>query len=293
MKKVIFILGTGHCGSTLLDLILGSHTKMFSLGEVYRVVSSSPPVPICDICDEDCEFWKPELLKSIQSLYTDNLPKQIGRKLGVLEAIEVSFYRKLFEASRNNILVDSSKNPGWISRNERKLRASNIEPVLIYLSRDGRAVVNSYYRKYPERGLEGISHNWNSRITAINKCFDSWPSDNKIHIRYEDLAKNPITTIKKLMEFIQLPFEEEMMRFWEHDHHLVNGNAGTKSMLLKFKDTHKHKQWVETNDKEYYREKELGITFDARWRRELSLDQIAIIESITDSLNNPLKEDDQ
>lgn len=288
--KVAFILGTGHCGSTLLDLILGSHTEMFSLGEVYRVVSSNPPVPICDICDEDCEFWKPELLKSIQSLYTDNLPKQIGRKLGVLEAIEVSFYRKLFEASRNNILVDSSKNPGWISRNGRKLRASNIEPVLIYLSRDGRAVVNSYYRKYPERGLEGLSHNWNSRITAINNCFDSWPSDNKIHIRYKDLATSPVTTIKKLMEFIQLAFEEEMMRFWEHDHHLVNGNAGTKSMILKFKDKERHEQWVDDHEKEYYREKELGIKFDERWRQELVSEQLKTIDEIIDALNIPLKE---
>lgn len=290
--KVIFILGTGHCGSTLLDLILGSHSKMFSLGEVYRVVSSDPPVPICDICEEDCEFWKPTLLKSIQNIYTDNLPKQIGRKLGVLEAIEVSFYKKLFEASKNNILIDSSKNPGWISRNGRKLRSSNIEPVLIYLSRDGRAVVNSYFRKYPERGLEGISHNWNSRITAINECYDSWLSESKIHIRYKDLAKSPISTIKKLMEFIQLPFEEEMMRFWEHDHHLVNGNAGTKSMLLKFKDANKHKQWVEANDKEYYREKELGIKFDERWKRELSADQVSVIESIIENLNSSLKEDD-
>ena len=240
----------------------------------------------------DCRFWKPELLKSLRGLYVDNLFKQIGRRLRLIEATEVSFYKKLLEASQTNILVDSSKNPGWIRRNGRKLKTSDMEPVLIYLSRDGRAVVNSYYRKYPERGLQGISQNWNSRITSINKCFDSWPSDNKIHIRYEDLAKRPVTTIKKLMEFIQLPFEEEMMRFWEHDHHLVNGNAGTKSMLLKFKDTHKHKQWVETNEKEYYKDKELGIKFDERWKRELNADQVSLIESVIANLNSSLKEND-
>jgi hypothetical protein len=32
--KVIFILGSGHCGSTLLDLILDSHSKVFSVGEI-------------------------------------------------------------------------------------------------------------------------------------------------------------------------------------------------------------------------------------------------------------------
>jgi|SRR5690554_5341414 len=292
IRKTIFILGTGHCGSTLLDLILGSHSKMFSLGEVYRVVSSEPPIPICDICEGKCEFWKPKLLNSLRDLYADSLPKRIGRKLGLIDTTEVSFYRELAEASHIDIIVDSSKNPGWISRNGRELKTSDIEPVLIYLSRDGRAVVNSYFRKYPDRGLEGLSHNWNSRITAINECFDSWSSDNKIHIRYEDLAKRPITTIKKLMEFIQLPFEEEMMRFWEHDHHLINGNAGTKSMLLKFKDTHKHEQWVKTNEKEYYRDKELGIKFDERWKRELNADQVSIIESVIENLNSSLREND-
>lgn len=289
---VVFILGTGHCGSTLLDLVLGSHSKMFSLGEVYRVVSAEPPDPLCDICEGDCEFWKPELLGALQNLYTDSLPKRIARKLGAMEAKEVSFYSILSQASQKNILIDSSKNPGWITRNAKLLRKSEIEPVLIYLSRDGRAVVNSYFRKYPERGLEAISHNWNSRILAINACFTSWPTKSKIHIRYEALAKNPIKTIEKSLRFLQLPFENEMMHFWKHEHHLINGNAGTKSMLLKFRDKHRHEQWIQTNEKEYYKEKELGIKFDERWRSELNSEQVSIIESITDSLNNTLKENE-
>lgn len=293
MTKVIFILGTGHCGSTLLDLILGSHSKMFSLGEVYRVVSSEPPVPICDICEGPCDFWKPELLSKLQTSYSNSIPQRILRKIGFVEPKEVSFYKALAQASQKQILIDSSKNPGWINRNGNALRASKIQPILIYLSRDGRAVVNSYYRKYPERGLEGISNNWNSRITAINNCFDAWDTDYKIHVRYEELAKHPIKTIEKLSAFLNVTFEPEMMYFWKHSHHLVNGNAGTKSMLLKFKDKHRHEQWVDANEKAYYKEKELGIQFDERWRRELDTDQVEVIEKITDKLNSALKEDDQ
>lgn len=288
--KVIYILGTGHCGSTLLDLILGSHSNMFSLGEVYRVVSSDLPLPICDICEEECQFWKPELVTKLRKAYKPTLAVRIGRKMGLMERQEVAFYRSLFEASKKNILVDSSKNPGWINRNGKVLESSNIKPILLYLSRDGRAVVNSYFRKYPERGLEHIAHNWNSRVTAINECFTSWSSESKIHIRYEELAKNPRETIKKIMDFIQTPCEEEMMRFWEKPHHLVNGNAGTKSMLLKFRDTHRHAQWVEANEKDYYKNQELGIKFDERWRKELDTAQIAAVNKIIDPLNHTLKE---
>src|SRR5690606_37199165 len=115
MKKVVFILGTGHCGSTLLDLILGSHSKMFSLGEVYRVVSSNPPAPVCDICDGDCAFWKHELLTSLRRSYNPSIMDRIGRKLGLIKDQEVSFYKKFFKISKVDILVDSSKNPGWIT----------------------------------------------------------------------------------------------------------------------------------------------------------------------------------
>lgn len=289
MKKVIFILGTGHCGSTLLDLILGGHSKMFSLGEVYRVVSTDIPEPICDICDDACKFWNPRLLKDLNNSYNDNMVKRIARKFNLIETKEVSFYQKLSKASRKSILVDSSKNPGWIKRNGRLLRLSGIDPVLIYLSRDGRAVVNSYFRKYPERGLKGLSNNWNSRILAINDCFESWRTGSKIHIRYEELAKNPIKTVEMLMDFLQLSFEEEMMFFWKNEHHIINGNAGTKSMLLKFRSKHRYEKWVDNNNKEYYRNQELGIKFDERWRRELDSQQISIIEEITDDLNSSFK----
>ena len=36
-NQIVFIMGPGHCGSTLLDLILGSHSDCFSLGEVFRL----------------------------------------------------------------------------------------------------------------------------------------------------------------------------------------------------------------------------------------------------------------
>lgn len=37
IKKVVFICGAGHSGSTLLGLLLGSHSKCFYLGEANKV----------------------------------------------------------------------------------------------------------------------------------------------------------------------------------------------------------------------------------------------------------------
>ena len=61
-RAVVFVLGSGHCGSTLLDLILGSHSEAFSLAEfihISRLIDTPEPErgPVCAICEGSCPFW--------------------------------------------------------------------------------------------------------------------------------------------------------------------------------------------------------------------------------------------
>jgi hypothetical protein len=288
-NKVIFILGTGHCGSTLLDLLLGSHSKAVSLGEVYTVINKKNTVKLCDFCEDECSLWSRGLHKELLSVYNRNLFQRIITKIGLIPKAEVSFYNSISEKSERNILIDSSKNAGWILRNGRVLKNNKYyKPILLYLSRDGRAVVNSYYRKYPHRGLEKIAYNWNNRISKINGCYEKWPNSYKIHIRYEDLSQKPVETIKSILDFIDEPYEPSMMRFWEHNHHLLNGNAGTKSMLIKFQKQHLHKNWIQVNEKGYYKNHELGIKFDERWITELKKEELAKINDIIAKYNQDL-----
>jgi len=61
-KQVVFVMGAGHCGSTLLDLILGSHSECFSLGELFSLPRFFDPKSdnykhICSVCDSDCQIW--------------------------------------------------------------------------------------------------------------------------------------------------------------------------------------------------------------------------------------------
>lgn len=60
--KLIYISGAGHSGSTLLDIVLGRHPQISSLGEIHRFYLSlhkSEPPHRCD-CGRSvmqCEFW--------------------------------------------------------------------------------------------------------------------------------------------------------------------------------------------------------------------------------------------
>lgn len=61
-KRVVFIMSTGHSGSTLLELILGSQSRIFVLGEFIHLdrkldeFDQSKP-HLCGVCKGECEFW--------------------------------------------------------------------------------------------------------------------------------------------------------------------------------------------------------------------------------------------
>jgi hypothetical protein len=63
-RKIVYILGMGHSGSTVLNMILTSTGKAVGLGEVCRVLSENLSITKDRICScgksaLDCEFWGP------------------------------------------------------------------------------------------------------------------------------------------------------------------------------------------------------------------------------------------
>lgn len=290
MKTIIFILGTGHCGSTLLDLLLGSHSQAFSLGEVNRVLSLENEQKACDLCGFSCQVWNRDLIFKLKKTRDLNFIEKVLSKIHINYSPEVKFYDKLFKATKKNVLIDSSKTPNWISKNgDKLLKGRKYKVLLIYLSRDGRAVINSLYRKNPTLGVPHFAKKWVSKMIRVNNCYEEWPESKKIQVKYKDLAEYPTEIVKNILSKINLQYEEHMMRFWEHEHHTVSGNAGTKSLVLKFQNNNRFKEidW-NLNRKEYYKGHELGIVYDERWRQELEAYQLDEINSFISDLNKEI-----
>ena len=300
MKKVIFIMGAGHCGSTLLDLILGSHSEGFSLAE-FRVIprlldekSRNPSEKICVICKDQCDFWEHKISSSQLELFYsgNNIFQKIKRKL--VRQFK-NPYDLLFDASGKSIMIDSSKAPHWFeSQLSPRHTWKKTIPYLIYLKRDGRAVVNSYLRKYPERGLEKIANRWVKNIVEMNAYYESFPFENRVTMHYEELAKYPERTMKKLCESLGISFEKQMLLYWSGDHHPIAGNGGTQSLILKFRETasevsSEYRTNINEGDKyyqkKYYDDVGLAIRFDERWKRELSDTQLEEFDAIAGELN--------
>ena len=63
MIKNVYICSAGHSGSTLLDMLIGSHSKIESLGEITHLPKNIALDTVCGcgIPVRKCSFWKKTL----------------------------------------------------------------------------------------------------------------------------------------------------------------------------------------------------------------------------------------
>lgn len=283
-KRVVFILGTGHCGSTLAELVLGSHPQVFGLGELHHVNLKEP----CKICGPNCcPYWDKKASKWLLSFYIQMPEKKLGQYVARVIRRHRSLYRYLFGWFDSEILVDSSKATYWTKRQLRyRYQWRNIEPLLIYVVRDGRAVVNSFLRKYPERGAQFVIEDWIRRVKELNEYFDNNPFRKKM-IHYEDFALNPGGITKDLCKFTGIDYRPQMLKFWQHDHHVVGGNAGTQSMISKYRKQTGGQASIQPGEwHNGYYDTEPEIKLDLRWKKELSRSHLDLFYKLTGNLND-------
>ncbi len=292
-------MGSGHCGSTLLDLILGSHSDAFSLGEIHRIGNSidaqGDEARICGVCPGHCEFWNDRAsMPWLRAFYShQNIARSLVRRAG---HYAFNPYRHLMKWSGKSILIDSSKAAGWIKAQlSPRYRWTGIEPLLIYLHRDGRAVANAYLRKYPERGFDQITRSWARGAQHMEQYFSTFPEAKRMRVSYEALASHPAATVSAICAHFGIEFEPEMLRYWAHDHHHVFGNGGTRNLIYRYREqfspvTAELEQRIQSAKQhyphEYYDQVDIAIRLDERWRNELTPDQLESFDTIAGSVND-------
>jgi hypothetical protein len=273
-QKVCFIVGTGHSGSTLLGLLLGNHTQSFYCGEgnksryINREQAPSRK-RFCKFCGEDCPVWGDVSLHLELDLY-EQLSQHIQ---GTLD-------------SKAPLMVDSTSNADWISAQCTKISSTEAQPYLIFLQRDGRGVVNSYRRKYPDRPFEDIIDNWIQNITKAQAFFDEFLGP-KMSIHYEDLASNTDAILQDLCEFLDIPYEPGMSNFAKQTYHILGGNNGTQFLAARHQP--KFLANMSPLNRSYYQEHKSEIVVDLRWQQELSPEQKAIFSRLAGSINQPFE----
>lgn len=263
------ITGAGHSGSTLLGMILAGLPGAVYIGEGAKTrFLHDPKKPLrkraCKMCGEACTFW---------SDFTWD-----GR--GPL-------YPAIADHAGASIVIDSTKKPDWIKARAAEARDAGAAVRVIFLARDGRAVINSRLRKYPDRDPVEQIEDWLAQMAAAKDLAASFGAD-ALELRYEDLATRPEAVTRTLADFIGAPWSADMIGFEDRDYHLLGGNSGTQYLAARQQGAGGPAATLNERSKSYYASHEKGIRLDLRWRHELAAEHAALFERLAGAVNAPL-----
>jgi hypothetical protein len=135
---------------------------------------------------------------------------------------------------------------------------------------------------------------WIHTVRKMNRFFADFPFNTKTIVHYEELAEHPGDVVRRVCQFLDVSYEEEMLRYWRHPHHPIAGNGGTQSLVLRFRESlgeisPGQRESANEGDRyyqgKYYDEVGFAIHLDERWRRELTQQQIERFDTLAGRIN--------
>ncbi len=230
VKKVLYIMGAGRSGTTLLDIILGNANNVFSVGEIIKF----PYLRACPHgfpkSSPNYKFWK-----TIEKSFFSKISYSYNTLVLVSKIIEShsffflnyfdvipptikNVYRKyintlfssIFENINADIVVDSSKYPGRALALSKFL---NYPIYIIYLVRDPRGVVKSFSKKNveqpPKKFIQANIYYFviNMFCHLVLRKLRNVPY---IKIKYENLIKNPEDQLRNIQDTFMIDLTESI-----------------------------------------------------------------------------------
>lgn len=236
--KILYIMGRGRSGSTILDNVLGQMNGYFSLGQINGLWSKFLTRGLCG-CGAtigDCEIWRNALaaahdddaLRGLDPRQIIQWQKEAVTEQGILrllharpgrptgsEALDAylqllaRLYRAVARLTDARVLVDSSKaaSHGAILR-----LLPDSTPYFVHLIRDPRAV--AYSRRRHKVGPEGemprfgpirSTRAWLGQNVKAHLVNLRVPANRTLRIRYEDFVARPFSILQAITELLGEP----------------------------------------------------------------------------------------
>jgi hypothetical protein len=219
--QMVFLVSRGRSGSTLLQTILDTHSKICAPLESKFVLHLKSKY-------ENINTWDEKVINQfIKDLYTNrkirlfwNMDKSTVLNLfnqyninSFADACKIVYlsFPSINSLENTEIIVD--KNPAH-SRFVKDLHVVFPDAKFIHLIRDPRATINSQIIAFNRKSIYILAELW---VYLNNKIINSIKL-NKIKscsIQYENLVNNPKKEITDLMQFLNLSFEDRMLNSYK------------------------------------------------------------------------------
>jgi len=279
VSKILYIAGYGRSGSTVLDVILGNHPQIASVGEITYLLEEwhdSDQQCACGRPYKECAFWgaladtidlsvdMQEMIRKVEERRSTIPTLFSWLHPNINESYRV-FNQQLFsyirERSGKSVVVDSSK-----SARDAALRfyalseIANLDVYVIHLVRDGRAVVESCVRKGSNWALEGRQREprlpglratvgWTLANTWTLGLARRYVSPGRyLRVQFGDLISTPAFVLERIGDFIGMEVDMLVERVERDAIFSVGHNVGGNRLRLK---EHIRLQTRETAREEY------------------------------------------
>lgn len=249
---LVYILGSGHCGSTLLDMMLNGHPYITALGELARLHSyiglwrgriMTPEVEAAtrggatrpralEVWEHnlDTPFWvdvREHYERSTGQAFDDirlHHPSWFSLATGRADWAQwkrrnLALLKSIGHVAGTPFLTDSSKSPQRLLLLE---RTGLFDVRVINLVRDGRAIYYSYLRKYHSAPL--AMRRWGGRALMALYVLGRIQHSRWIRVRYEDLSSQPDQTLRGICDFLGIEFVPDMVAFRRQPYMGIGGN---------------------------------------------------------------------
>jgi hypothetical protein len=218
-----FIVGSGRCGTTLLRAMLQAHPDVHippgnvmlrSVLREYRRFSRLPWPALLRALLASMAFhpsWEAFDLP-LGAVFRDlaQRPSRERNLAAVLDAV----YRAHMARHKPSAVRWGDKSPFGV------LALSDLRKVfpdlrVIYMLRDGRDVAASFVNAFGD-DLSRAAMVWLRSVRAAQEFGARHPSQ-YLEVRYEDLVRRPEETIRRIVPFLSLAFDQRMLRHHELD----------------------------------------------------------------------------
>jgi len=226
---IIFIASLAHSGSTLLDLLLGSHSQIESLGEIGKLkrYADAPLSGAEHGRKQQCTCGAPSIWQCPHWEKVEAVLRKHGSGLRDLSVASTSrrrfrrdnglLYSAVLEATGKRFVVDSSKSA---MRLKMLLEADTHPLYPVFLYRQPHGQINSMVKKYgnPDRALI-------DNLRANEALLDVLQGRSFVTVRYEDVAADPPRALSRILNSLGLEFEDRQLDWARLPHHNLAGNA--------------------------------------------------------------------
>jgi sulfotransferase family protein len=296
--KYVFICSAGHSGSTLLDMLIGSHAECESLGEVVLLPMefATNRTCTCGVNIRECKLWS-EVARRL-GLDTDNDPYALH--LGYLKTRSshpwllnawssartrlgygMSYYRYFYgltaldtfvsvfnEMIENTFLVydavrDIAHKQIVVDSSKHHTRAA-----AVYSSRPASVRIILLVRDGRGVFYSGLKRGFGRRNSlrvwrrhyarALPLLRKTVDPKHIMELRYENLVAKPDQTLDAVCQFLGIPYDPSMTDFRAFAHHNVNGNDMRYDSLRSIRLDDAWKTHLSQSDLRYF-EKRAGV----------------------------------